>query len=98
MSEQPQVGAKPPQGRVEGGQEAVQRPELVSVRMSELVLLARAAKDAQDDFSAAVKETAKVSGFLAKSVRALALAKASEKEEQRKREAQQLGLLFDEVR
>lgn len=84
-------------GRVDGGQEQIERPEIVSVAMDELVALYKIQKDAGEAFSDAVKAVAVKSGFLAKTVRSFAVAKAGEKYSERKRESVQLSLLFDEV-
>lgn len=78
-------------------QEQVLKPEALSVKADELISLYRALEDAKTEFSEAIKATAEASGFHAKNVRTFIIAKAGEKFAQRKEQAQQLSLIFEEV-
>ena len=90
------TGKRTRTARKEGGQEKVQNLEPVKTRMPEMVRLFNKHKEAGEDYSAAVKSLAEDSGFNAKSVRQFVNAKAGEKFEERKRDAVQLVLLFEE--
>ena len=87
-----------PSARTDGGQEAVERPQVLREAMPELVSLKKAADEASRDLSEAIKAKAKESGFLASVVRRLVVAKAGDKFGEKQREVEQLALVFEEVK
>lgn len=84
-------------GRSDGGQEAVIKLEAVSVSIEELVNLKKAADAAGEALDEAIKATAEKAGLLSKVVRSLVLARANDKFDDKKKEVDQLALVFDEV-
>ena len=90
-------GRKPKEGRVEGGQEKVINRGIVFERAEELVRLKVRADEASEDFGTAIKKAAEDSGLIASVVRRYIVAKAGEKFEERRRETNQLSLLFEPV-
>jgi len=78
-------------------QEQVQRPQVIDERVDELVHLKTAADEAAESFADAIKKAAEDSGLLASVVRRFVVARAGEKFEEKKRECEQLSLLFEEV-
>lgn len=89
---------KKPSARTDGGQEAVERPQVLREAMDELVRLKKAADEASSDLSEAIKAKAKESGFLASVVRRLVVARAGDKFQEKQREVEQLALVFEEVK
>src|SRR4051812_39520007 len=81
----------------ENKQEATIKLEAMSVKVDTLVGLYKHQQAVALDFSDAVKAVAEESGLNAKTVRTFIVAKSGEKFEQRKRDVQQLALVFDEV-
>ena len=65
--------------------------------MDALVKLKVRADEAAEDFAEAVKKTAEQAGLLATVVRRFVVARAGEKFEEKRRECEQLDLLFSEV-
>lgn len=87
-----------PLGRVDAdGQEAAISMDPIKDRIENLVRLCESAKAASNDFSEAIKDTAEKSGLLASVVRKFVVAKAGEKFDDKKRECEQLSLLFDDI-
>lgn len=78
-------------------QPAVKQPKLVAERLDYLVGLHQTAKTASEERDEAITEIAEKSGYLASAVRKLVTAKAGEKFEEKHREVEQQGELFDEV-
>lgn len=89
------TGARGRQDRA--GQEKVIRPGELKERLPHLIALHNTAKEASKDLSDAVKSVAEKSGLLASVVRRLVVAKAGDNFEEKKKEAEQLSLVFDEV-
>ena len=83
--------------RIEDGQEKVIELSVVKERRDELVNLYNRAKEAGEDFATAIKKAAEDSGLPAKPLRSFIVATAGEKFMARKRENEQLELLFTEV-
>jgi len=79
------------------GQEKVIRMQELTERLPHLVSLHNTAKDAAEDFSSAVKSIAEKSGLLSSVVRRIVTAKAGDNFDEKKKEAQQLSLAFDEL-
>jgi len=75
----------------------VVRLETVKVRIDHLVQLKRSATDAATEYAEAVAKTAEDSGCRPGVVKRFVSARLSEKFNDRKEEAQQLSLLFEEV-
>ena len=89
---------KEPKGRQgHDKHDAVIQTKLVGDKVEALVKLKVKADEAAEDFAAAVKKTAEASGMLATVVRRFVIARAGEKFEEKKRECEQLDLLFSEV-
>lgn len=78
-------------------QEKVIDLSLVSDSIDELVRLYKSAAEVAEDYSTAIKETAEKAGINAGALRKFVTAKAGEKYEERKRDCEQLSLLFEEV-
>ncbi len=78
-------------------QEAVTKPQVIEKRIEELVRGYRAAQDAAEDSSNAIKKAAEDSGYNTKSVRALVVARAGESFQEKKRDLEQQMELFSEV-
>lgn len=78
-------------------QEAVTRPQLVSEKIDELVLLYTTAQACSADFGDAVKAAAEASGYNAAAIRKFVVARAGENFQERKRELEQQMELFSEV-
>lgn len=78
-------------------QPKVKQPKIVAERLDYLVGLHNAAKTATEERDEAITETAEASGYPASAVRKLVTAKAGEKFEEKHREVEQQGELFDEV-
>lgn len=83
-------------GRVDGGQEQILKMEPVRERMEALVMLYRAQQDAATDLSEAIKETAEASGFNASQIRSKVAAVARDRVAEKRREVEQLSLLFED--
>jgi hypothetical protein len=66
-------------------------------KLGYLIRLHTAAKDAKEEFAEAVQAVAEASGFQATVVRRFVNAKAGSTFEKKKKEAEQLSLVFDEV-
>jgi hypothetical protein len=91
-------GRKPKLGRVDhDGQEASIKLDAIREGVDNLVSLYRAAEEAGTDLSEAIKAVAEKSGLLATVVRKFIAAKAGEQYEERKRQCEQLSLVFEEV-
>ena len=87
-----------PRGRKDAEkQETVLNPESVETKIEHLITLKRKVETATSDYSDAIKAVAETSGFLASQVRKFVTARAGERFEEKKREATQFVLLFDEV-
>lgn len=67
-------------------------------KLDHLVSLNKTAKDASKDYSDAVKAAAEKSGLLASVVRRYVVAKAGDSFDEKKKEAEQLALVFEEVK
>ena len=93
--ERAQRGARGRQDR--SGQEKVIDKTKLMDRLPHLVKLHAAAKDAGKDLSDGIKKVAEQSGLLASVVRKIVVAKSGENFEEKKKEAEQLALMFDEV-
>lgn len=78
-------------------QEAVIKLDKVKDRVQELVHQYVAASDAAEQFASSIKATAEASGLLASVVRKFIVAKAGEKFEEKKNEAMQLSIVFEQV-
>lgn len=78
-------------------QEAVTKPEVIEGRIDELVWLHKAAAEASNDESEAIKAAAEASGYNAKAVRAIVVARAGENFAEKKRDLEQQLELFEEV-
>lgn len=79
------------------GQETIVDLKPVKERLEYLKDLYKKSKSSSTEFSDAVKATAEKSGLIASQVRKFVIAKASDKAQEVKREAEQLALLFDET-
>lgn len=89
---------KTPKGRKDADkQEAVLQPKVVAERLEKLVGLARGVDDAKEDLNISIKRCAEDSGFLASVIRRRVMAAKGENFETKKREVEQLELLFSEV-
>lgn len=88
-----------PRGRkdVSDKQEAVIELEVVRERIEDLIGLYHAAEAAGTDLSEAVKASAEEAGIQASVLRKFIAARAGEKFADKKRDAGQLSLLFEEV-
>lgn len=71
--------------------------DLVKEGIEDLIQLKVVADDASKEFADAIKATAEKSGVLASALRRFVIARAGEKFADRKRECEQLSLLFDEI-
>lgn len=78
-------------------QEAVIEAAVLKKKLPELVKLKKAADEASADLNDAIKKAAEQSGLLATVVRKVVVASAGENFEEKKREAEQLSLAFEEV-
>jgi hypothetical protein len=78
-------------------QDEVIRLEELRKKVGYLVKLHAAAKDASEEFAEAVRAVAEASGLQAKVVRRFVVAKSGTTFETKKKEAEQLQLVFDEV-
>jgi hypothetical protein len=76
--------------------EAIRLEELRK-KVGYLVRLHNTAQDAKEEFAEAVRAVAEASGLQAKVVRRFVVAKAGTTFEKKKKEAEQLSLVFDEV-
>jgi hypothetical protein len=79
-------------------QEKVIKMDELRSRLANLVSLHKKAKDASTDYSAGVKAVAEKAGLLASVVRRFVVAKAGEAFDEKKKEAEQLNLVFDEIK
>ena len=87
-----------PRGRIEkDAQDAVIKLKVVKDKIAHLIELHQASRVSSEDFSAAVNHVAEEAGLLASVVRRYVVAKAGEKFAEKKRECEQLSLLFEEV-
>lgn len=89
-------GARGRQDR-SGQEKVIDKTKLVE-KLPYLVKLHTSAKDAAKDLSDGIKKVAEQSGLLASVVRKIVVAKAGENFEEKKKEAEQLALMFDEVK
>lgn len=78
-------------------QEKVILTSVVKEHIDKLLTLHSKAATASEDFSSAIKATAEKSGINAAALRKFVAARAGENFEDRKRDCEQLSLLFDEV-
>lgn len=78
-------------------QEAVIEVAKLRGKLPELVKLKKANDEAAANLNDAIKAAAEKSGLLASVVRKVVVASAGEKFEEKKREAEQLALAFEEV-
>lgn len=86
------------EGRKDGSkQAAVKKPKAVADKLDYLVQLHTAAKNAANERDEAITKVAEDSGYMASAVRKLVTAKAGENFEEKHREVEQQGELFDEV-
>lgn len=88
-------GARGRQDR--SGQEKVIKTKELEDRLPHLISLKNKAADAAKDFSSAVKSVAEKSGLLASVVRKVVIAKAGDSFDEKKKEAEQLELVFGKV-
>jgi hypothetical protein len=87
-----------PRGRIDHDQQdAVIKLEPVREKVEHLEMLYGVAVAAKDHFADAVKTVAEESGLLAAVVRKFVVARASEKFDEKKRQCEQLSLVFEEV-
>lgn len=89
-------------GGVKGRKDAQKQEKVIDLkvvkdRLGELKSLKARAKEASTDYSEAIKKAAQDSGLNASAVRRFVDAAAGNSIEERKRDAEQLALLFDEV-
>lgn len=91
-------GGRSARGRQDrsGQEKVIDKTHLVE-KVPYLVELHTRARDAQKDLSGAIKAVAEKSGLLASVVRKIIVAKAGESFDEKKKEAEQLALMFDEV-
>lgn len=78
-------------------QEAVIEVAKLREKLPQLVKLKKASDEASSDLNDAIKAAAEKSGLLASVVRKVVVASAGENFEEKKREAEQLSLAFEEV-
>lgn len=78
-------------------QPAKKQPQIIAERLDELVELQTKAKAATERAADAITKAAEDSGYLASAVRKLVTAKAGDKFEEKHREVEQQGELFNEV-
>jgi hypothetical protein len=91
-------GRRSAQGRKDKDrQEKAIEVKKLDEKMDHLVGLHNACKEASSSFSDAVKSVAESSGLQASVVRRFVAAKAGENFGDRKRDAEQLALVFDEI-
>jgi len=83
--------------RVHEQQDAVIKLEPIRDRIEYLEQLYANARSAGDEFAEAVKAVAEEAGLLAAVVRKFVIARASEKFDEKKRQCEQLSLLFEDV-
>lgn len=88
-------GAKGRKGKDK--QEAVIEIAKLRQKLPELVKLKKAADEASANLNDGIKAAAEKSGLLASVVRKVVVASAGENFEEKKREAEQLSLAFEEV-
>ncbi len=89
---------KKPRGRKNADkQEAIIDNSIIKARIEEMVKLKKASDTASDEFSEAIKFVAESAGLNASAVRKFVLARAGEHFEDKKKECEQLSLLFEEV-
>lgn len=93
------VGRRTARGRQDRSkQEKVIDMSKLTEKIDHLVNLHKATKDASADYSAAIKVVAEKAGLLASVVRRFVVAKAGESFDDKKKEAEQLALVFDEIK
>jgi hypothetical protein len=78
-------------------QEGVTQPQVIAKKIDELVKLYKEAHASGEVFSDAVKAAAEASGYNAKAVRSLVVARAGESFLDKKRDVDQQYELFEEV-
>jgi hypothetical protein len=78
-------------------QEAVVRPKVVQAAIGELIDSLVKAQNASDRFNTMVKKVAEEAGMQASNVKKFVKARAGEAFQERKRDADQMALLFEEV-
>jgi hypothetical protein len=78
-------------------QEAVVKLDVIKDRIDELVQRYKAAQDEAEGFNSGIKAAAEASGLLASVVRKFVVARAGEKFADKKNEAMQLSIIFEEV-
>src|SRR5579885_2803699 len=81
-----------------GGQEKVIKIDELKSRLPHLVSLHNKAREAAKDLSSAVKAVAEKSGLLATVVRKAVVAKAGDSFDEKAKEAEQLELVFGEIK
>jgi hypothetical protein len=79
------------------GQEAVIKLAPVRERVDELVVLYQTYKQSGEDLNEGIKALAEASGLMAAVIRKFIVARAGENFTEKKREADQLSLVFEEV-
>jgi hypothetical protein len=79
------------------GQEAVIKLAPVKERVDEMVQLYEVYKDSGAQLNEGIKALAEASGLMASVVRKFIVARAGDNFDEKKREADQLSLVFDEV-
>ena len=90
-------GSGKTKGRKDGGQEATLKAKPVKDKISHLVKLFTAAKEASTDLSDGIKAVAEEAGCNAKALRSFVAARAGEDFEAKHREVEQLVFLFEKV-
>lgn len=90
-------GRKGAKGRKDGNQEAVIKTKVVKDRIDDLLVLLSKAESAATKYGDAIKATAEASGINSGALRKFVSARAGEKFEDKKRDCEQLSLLFEEV-
>jgi hypothetical protein len=91
-------GKRKPRGRIDSDQQdAVIKLDPVREKVEYLEQLYGDSCAAAEEFAEAVKSVAEQSGLLAAVVRKFVVARASEKFDEKKRQCEQLSLLFDDV-
>lgn len=97
-AEAPSTSRRKPVGRLDADkQEKVIELAPIRDRVDELVALLNKANETSADFAEAIKKAAEDSGLLSSVVRRFITAKAGEKFLDKKRECEQLSILFEDV-
>jgi hypothetical protein len=90
-------GGTSTKGRKDGGQEAALKAKPVKDKITHLVKLYNAAREAAEDLSNGIKTVAEEAGCNAKVLRSFVVARAGESFEEKHREVEQLAFLFEKV-